>query len=492
MKTVDFKAVSQQSGEMQNFVALLGQSDFRERFPMTSRILSSKKTEANQSVQGLTGQVTVRVLSIQRIENQLQLLLGVLYSIPPLDGYCLENYQVLYEQVLVHSSKNTLFTGNFSVVSIKIDAPYAKSLIKMDFYRVSNDAIRTCYAELLLPLSDFETEEPYSYKIVHPVQKSGHLASDPFINIYYYNGTTSLIDYQNTNRDPQVTLPSEGRIELVNQTVKTYPLPTYLLILKNGEQVVTKSVKLTLSGKKVSWKTENDKWDMPAYDFNEGKCTVYADYSLSMHVTLSNNKKLALLVTNIFSGNPSDIPTEGGPDKYPFVKVRKIKSIRGCLRKDADVWMADGTYKKIQDIKPGDKVRSDNNRLSTVRNTFKGLHNTAWVHIELDNGYQVYTTPEHPFLTDAGFLIAGLITEGASLKTAEGSFHQVTTICSLFTDDTEAFNLELDGADNFIADKLVVGDFNAQQHYHRVQTDPRFQIDEKWLVDYDSFCQMLK
>lgn len=492
MKTVEFKAVSPQSREMQSFVTLLGQSSIQEHFPMTHRILSYKNTEADQAVQGLTGQATVRVLSIKRAENKLHILLGVLYSSPPLNGYCLENYQVLHDKVMVHSSINTLFTGNFSVVSIKIDDQYAQSDVMMNLYRISDDAIKTCHAELLFPLSDFEIGESYSYKIVHPVQKNGHLASDPYINIYYYNSSTSLIDYQNTNPNPLVTLPSEGSIELVNQTVKTYPLPNYLLILKNGERVATKSVKLTLGGKKVSWKTENGQWDMPAYDFNEGKCTVAADYSLSMHVTLSNNKKLALLVTNMFEGEFKDIPTEGGPDKYPFVKVRKIKSIRGCLRKDTAVWMADGTYKKIQDIKPGDKVRSDNNSLSTVRNTVKGPHNTAWVHIELDNGYQVYTAPEHPFLTDAGFLIAGFITEGISMKTAEGSFHPVTSVCSLFTDDTEAFNLELDGADNFMADKLVAGDFNAQQHYHRIQTDPRFLIDEEWLVDYDSFCQLLK
>ncbi len=84
--------------------------------------------------------------------------------------------------------------------------------------------------------------------------------------------------------------------------------------------------------------------------------------------------------------------------------LTSLEFIIGCLTADAEVTMADGTRKRIADVRPGDSVwAADTDKTFTVREVEAVVQQgTARTFTINTTSHQIRATPNHPFLVSSG------------------------------------------------------------------------------------------
>ena len=151
-----------------------------------------------------------------------------------------------------------------------------------------------------------------------------------------------------------------------------------------------------------------------------------------------------------------------------------------CFEADTKIKLANGTTKKIKDVKPGDKVIGLNNRVNTVQKIFKPIRHFRSLYSINDSKH--FTTAEHPFKTPQGW---SSIKNNKSLFDADtwaNFFEKFSLNCkkilpgtTLINDKqgkvkvekitkqnnwrkffTKVYNLELDGNNTFYANDYLV------------------------------------
>ena len=135
---------------------------------------------------------------------------------------------------------------------------------------------------------------------------------------------------------------------------------------------------------------------------------------------------------------------------------------RQCITGDSLVHMADGTRKPISKVKTGEKVLAfDYNTLvkREVIDSYRVGKREVY-QLRLKSGYQVQCTPNHRFLDkgtkmfkelarfEAGDEI-GYLDENGKTK-----FSRIKSIT--FMGDKETYDLEVEGAENFLANNILV------------------------------------
>lgn len=132
-----------------------------------------------------------------------------------------------------------------------------------------------------------------------------------------------------------------------------------------------------------------------------------------------------------------------------------------CLDENTRVQMADGSARKISEIRLGDRVQEPMGGTLTVENIFRGTEDCL-LRIEDEGGHQILLTDSHPVLTDQGWKRAGDLVPGSKAETNEGWAGIVKV--SKAEGQSNVYNLELsaDYGGCFIAEGFVVGDFKYQ------------------------------
>jgi hypothetical protein len=140
----------------------------------------------------------------------------------------------------------------------------------------------------------------------------------------------------------------------------------------------------------------------------------------------------------------------------------------GCFSDDTKILMADRSYKRITDIKRGDRVWNPKTQRPTeIKKMVKGPEEYPMVHITTGQGL-IKVTGNHPFPTPDGVQAAHRLQEGAVIYDAS---HKPLTIEKIaFVKDESppvVWNLELVGDqpdDHYlVADGLVTGDLKIQR-----------------------------
>lgn len=142
----------------------------------------------------------------------------------------------------------------------------------------------------------------------------------------------------------------------------------------------------------------------------------------------------------------------------------------GCFDPDALVTMADGSKKRIIEVKVGDKVLSGYGMINTVMDIHTPLIETRKMCAFNDSW--AFVSDEHPILTNKGWATfnaesihmeyefigkVGQIEIGDQIKMADGSWQTVESIRRYDrTQDFMVYNLMLDGDHTYIVEDVVV------------------------------------
>lgn len=134
--------------------------------------------------------------------------------------------------------------------------------------------------------------------------------------------------------------------------------------------------------------------------------------------------------------------------------ISKIQLFWGCLTKDTEVTMADGSKLLISEITKDYYVRTPDGGSARVREVVTGTEPTVYV-LKMMNDREVKATISHPFKSEHEFISVAELNSYSSLMTDLGlSF---VRYCYPMEYNSTVYSLELEGADSFFANGIVSG-----------------------------------
>lgn len=199
----------------------------------------------------------------------------------------------------------------------------------------------------------------------------------------------------------------------------------------------------------------------------------------------------------------------GGRERLPGIEL-----YWGCLYRDTPVMMADRFERKIQEIRQGDLVFSDNGPLR-VRDVITGQERKGIYRLTAGRAdgerLTLCLTGEHPVITQEGPRILlhirpyineqGETVYREQVRTADGSYASVLALELTLPDDSSVYNLELEAADGgdipteeavFYAGGMAVGDHQMQAQASRMEKQRernRHGLDRRWQTDVQTIAR---
>ena len=144
--------------------------------------------------------------------------------------------------------------------------------------------------------------------------------------------------------------------------------------------------------------------------------------------------------------------TEESPNK---ALVSKANIVWGCLGKDTRIRTEDG-YRKISDIKVGDKLFTDKGYIS-LKNMVTGREERV-VAVSVSDDAILYITPKHPVASGRGIICADELMAGDELRMEDGTFKEITYLEMVAYNDT-VYSPELEESALISAEGIMVGDY---------------------------------
>lgn len=133
----------------------------------------------------------------------------------------------------------------------------------------------------------------------------------------------------------------------------------------------------------------------------------------------------------------------------------------GCLNENTMIMMADGTSRRINELRIGDMIVRANGGITSVENIWRGYEEEL-AELKLSYGNQISLTKDHPVLKDGVVAIkAATVKVGDLLLTTDGSIEVVST--AIIKYESSVYNLSLSDLGSFFwGEGIAVGDMEIQ------------------------------
>ena len=125
-----------------------------------------------------------------------------------------------------------------------------------------------------------------------------------------------------------------------------------------------------------------------------------------------------------------------------------------CFAAGAKVAMADGTWRAVEDLVPGDQVRSPDGAVAITR-IYADAAEKSWVTV---NGEEMLVTASHPVSTQRGFVPTGALRAGDAIDLEAGGVLLVESVRSV-RETRPNFNLETLGHSPYWVDGVLFGSY---------------------------------
>jgi len=131
----------------------------------------------------------------------------------------------------------------------------------------------------------------------------------------------------------------------------------------------------------------------------------------------------------------------------------------GCFAPGVKITMADGSLRKIEDVRAGDMVRNVKTGAAVkVGKVIEGPETLPLIRFGFD-GATVTTSQAHPVLTATGLKPANQLKKGDTVFDAQGNPHPVTILETLPLEEGQrVINVNLDAASSDTDQRLIVSD----------------------------------
>lgn len=144
-----------------------------------------------------------------------------------------------------------------------------------------------------------------------------------------------------------------------------------------------------------------------------------------------------------------------------YKRIRKINIYWGCMGKDTQIKMADGSLKPVSAIQPGESVMDAYGKVAKVTDVMTGKE-AQMINVKVKSGDSILLTDEHPVLTERGMVMAKDLC-AADVLILDGEKAFLTEAYKVEYNDT-VYSLVLDKpCTDMIGNNFIVGDFEAQQ-----------------------------
>lgn len=372
-----------------------------------------------------------------------------------------------------------------------------------DFYHFSAETtfVKVCRGENGKPYFDSMTEQNVGIKSAYgegPVKEitvndpmpCRHPGADK--TIIYYKRSGDGYDYYYDNVDIQsngiqIYMPFSGSIEFNSYyrplfVDKNYGFQLHIENIQNGVASFCpgcwKDIKWEIADSKLSWKFP-DNWHT-TLKRNQVGIMENLDFYCKMYVIAENKNqpgkehRLPVVITS------SDLPFSD-----PAIKtIKKLEILWGCFAKDTGIKMADGSVKRIQDIRPEERVMSDDGS-GEVLELISG-EEERMIRIVSGCGHTVTVTEDHPVLTENGWKKARDLTAGDILIMEYGkdSIEQLY-VCGYHD---RVFSIRTESGGAVIADGFLMGDFVCQNQLRdsEKKTTPSLEAFQEEMSDLAS------
>lgn len=319
-----------------------------------------------------------------------------------------------------------------------------------------------------------------TFKIFHPVIKHTD-SQNKDINIAYRGESgfnKDKLDYYYTDMsDGCLRIPSEGKI-----VVDGASLDDVSAKLKaendSGNYCYHKKAGAELTD------SQTIVWHIPEnfeQRYNDILKSPYSYVTYTLEITAENKqlgRKYLFTVTN----------KENGPTLNKHI-INKIFIYKDCFATGTKLMLEDGSEKKIEDIRMGDLLLTPDGS-SKVKDIQSIGTKTALARIRGENRREALMSIHHPVETADGLVCASFLPEGIEIMTWNGS----TTLSELYITpevETKLYQLILESGSRLYAGGFLVGDCNAKLSEAERANNIRYQVDEKWRRDYDSWTERI-
>ena len=119
--------------------------------------------------------------------------------------------------------------------------------------------------------------------------------------------------------------------------------------------------------------------------------------------------------------------------------------------------MADGTLKRIEELHIGDMVSSDDGSASGIKNILSGMTEKIYS-INTKSGKSILVVGGQPIKSSDGWISANELKVGTLIIGKDGN--ETIEFISLQTYNKRVYLLQFNVATGFVANGLVIGDFN--------------------------------
>lgn len=400
------------------------------------------------------------------------------------DGYCILKPTIQNRAGQeIESAAEDNFLGNSQYASLYVPISQADGdTLDLDLvtYAYTVDDRVTQYSgriNLSAYLLDFTPEFTIRAPVKRQEEKDGLLPSD--INICYFYRLSGYDYYYEREKlsDGNFRIPNEGHIKVDGINITS--IQNVSLSAENSAHTkrfhtnawngVTR-----LDDQNIDWNI-SENWGFPfktlLVDIYE-----YIIYTLTITVNCQGNVA-TFVVTN----------QEETANAINKKKIKKINIYRDCFTEGTEILLSDGTKKRAEDLKKGDRLKSQDGRTAEIAGVEGETSTQILVHIQTENGQELFLTECHPVVTDQGLRCAVRLENGDTLMTIDGPC-KIRQVCAGPAEEVKCISLTLtDSTQRIYANGILTADAVAEMTETEKEMTEKYQISEKWRRDYDGW-----
>lgn len=322
--------------------------------------------------------------------------------------------------------------------------------------------------------AEFTVEHP---KIQRTVAKDGLKPTD--INICYLLKLTNTDYYYSKSEltDNNLFIPGKGQIKV--EGINITSIQNVSLSAENAAH--TKRYHTSagdgvtlLDNQTIAWDI-SDNWGFP---YQTLLVDIYEYITYTLTITANCQGQLAtFVITN----------EEETSDAMNKKQIEQIHIYRDCFAKGTEILLSDGTKRRVEELKKGDRLKSQDGRNAEIADIAGQASTQLIVHIQTESGGELFLTECHPVVTDQGLRCAIRLENGDTLMTIDGP-ERIRQVCAIPEGEARCYSMTLtDSTQRIYANGILTADAVAERTEAEKELSEKYQIPERWRQDYEGW-----